>query len=293
MQKQLIGPIVGYALYGLMAFVIFVYVLFPYDLLRQWLTETVSQGALQLSITRLGPTFLPGLQLRQVRLTAKDRQVPGEMLQLETIRLHPRLLPLLTGKLDARFVGTLYDGRVTGRIQQAVLKGVAVWESQMRFTAVDVAKHALIRQNGYIAVTGRLEGTATATIRANGLLQRGEGDFRMKPAVFAPQKAAQLLLQRDLACSTMSGKVAMTAQQWQLQNLTCEGDDVFIDVRGTVRPHQPMESSTLNLRFRLRSVTAFKRELALLGTLVRRSPDRRGELMFGLRGSFLHPRPVR
>ena len=293
MQRRLIFPIVGYVLYGLAAFVIFIYVLFPYGALRRWVSDSVSQGDVRLSIARLGPTLLPGVSLRQVRLTQPDGQTPRELLQLDMMRVRPQLWPLLTGKIDARFAATLYDGRVAGRIRQAEAQGKTVWRSQVRFTAVDIAKHALVQQNAYVGVTGRLEGTATATMRADGKLQRGEGNFRLQPAVFAPQQAAQLLLKSDLACDTMTAKVTLAPRQWQVQNLTCEGDDVFLDVRGTVRPQQSIANSALNLRFRLRSATTLKQELALLGTLVRRSPDRRGELTFGLRGTLQRPRPVR
>ena len=292
-QRRLIFQIIGYALYGLAAFVVFIYLLFPYDVLRRWISDSVSQGNVRLSITRMGPTLLPGLALRQVRLIQQGGQTPSELLLFDTVRVRPQLWPLLTGKLDARFAGTLYDGRIAGRIRQTEAQGRAVWQSQVRLTAVDLAKHALVRQNGYVTVTGRLEGTATATVRANGQLQRGEGDLRFQPAVFAPQQAAQLFLKRDLACDTMAAKMTLTPRQWQVRNLTCEGDDVFLDVRGTIRPQRSIANSALNLRFRLRSATTFKQELALIGALVRRGPDRRGELTFGLRGTFQRLRPVR
>lgn len=292
-QRRLIFPIVGYVLYGLAAFVIFIYVLFPYDALRRWINDSVSQGDVRLSIARMGPTLLPGVSLRQVRLMQQSGQAPSELLHLDAVRVRPQLWPLLRGKLDAYFAGTLYDGRVAGRVRQAETQGKTLWRSQARFTAVDIAKHPLVQQNAYVAVTGRLEGTATATMRADGELQRGEGDFRLQPAVFAPQQAAQLLLKRDVACDTMTVKVSLAPRQWQVQNVTCEGDDVFLDMRGTVRPQPSIAKSALNLRFRLRSATTLKQELALLGTLVRRSPDRRGELAFGLRGTLQQPRPVR
>jgi type II secretion system protein N len=291
--RRRIAPIVGYVLYGLAAFVIFVYVLFPYGALRRWASDRVSRGDVRLSIARMGPTLLPGLALRQVRLTQQSGQTSNELLYLDTVRVRPQLWPLVTGRLDARFTGTLYDGRVEGRIREAKAQGKTMWRSQARLTAVDIAKHALLQQNTYVAVTGRLEGTATATMRADGELQRGEGDFRLQPAVFAPQQAARLILKRDVVCDTMTAKVTLAPRQWQVQNLTCEGDDVLLDVRGTVRPQQSAANSALNLRFRLRSATTLKQELALLGTLVRRSPDRRGELTFGLRGTFQRPRLVR
>jgi 5-formyltetrahydrofolate cyclo-ligase len=48
--------------------VIFVYVLFPYDVLQQRLMEWASRDGVQLALTRLRPVFPPGLRAEGVRL---------------------------------------------------------------------------------------------------------------------------------------------------------------------------------------------------------------------------------
>ena len=85
----------------------------------------------------------------------------------------------------------------------------------------------------------------------------------------------------------------MTLRQWKIDDFTCQGDDVFIDIRGTVRPRQPIRNSVLNLRMELRSSESFKDELTMLRTLVRQRPSQDGALKFGLRGPLGRPRPVR
>ena len=85
----------------------------------------------------------------------------------------------------------------------------------------------------------------------------------------------------------------MTLRQWKIDDFTCQGDDVFIDIRGTVRPRRPMQNSVLNLRMELRSSESFKDELTMLRTLVRQRPSQDGTLKFGLRGPLSRPRPVR
>jgi type II secretion system protein N len=150
-----------------------------------------------------------------------------------------------------------------------------------------------LQSNDKLTVQGRLSGEATAKLNARGQLEQGEIAFQLKPAVFAPGAAARTPLRKEIPCQTLKGKVMMTLRQWQIDALTCEGDDVFVDLRGTVRPHPQVENSVLNLRMELRSEQAFKPELDLIRTLVRQRPSPDGTLKFGLRGPLNQPRAVR
>lgn len=291
-MRGIILQVVGYTLYGLGVFVVLLYVMFPYDLLRQRLNERLSQGLFQFDIARLNSTFPPGLHARQVRVQAKHQQIPEPMLQLDTLRVWPAWLTLLSGTLQMHFAGTLYSGRVAGDIRYP-MAAATVWEGQVRLEALDMTRHPLLQQNGKVSVRGQLNGEATATVRKEGTPQQGTVTFRLQPAVFIPGEALQLPLQREIACDTLQGNLTLDPQQWQIETLTCQGNDVFIDVRGTLRPQRPFPNSALNLRLQLRSEEAFKQEIALLGSLVRQRPDRRGELSFGLRGLLRQPRPVR
>jgi type II secretion system protein N len=67
-KKQLILRVLAYTLYGLVVFLVLLYVMFPYDVLRQRLVERFPSDDLRLAISSLGPDFPPGVQLRQVRL---------------------------------------------------------------------------------------------------------------------------------------------------------------------------------------------------------------------------------
>lgn len=291
--RRIIFQVLGYGLYGIVVFVILLYVMFPYDLLRQRLGERLSQRNVQVDVARLRPTFPPGLQLRQLRVRPKRPRVPDAVMQLDTLRAWPEWLALLSGTLNVRFAGTLYGGRVTGDARYATADGDTTWKSQLRFAALDIAQHPLLQQNGKVAVSGQLNGDATATLSQQGILQQGAFTFSLQPAVFTPGEALLLPLQREITCDALQGDVSLTARQWQINDLTCEGDDIFIDTRGTIRPQRPLENSTLDLRVLLRSAETFKQEVALLGALVRQRPDRRGEIKFGLSGRLRQPRAVR
>jgi type II secretion system protein N len=288
--RRTIFQVSGYVLYGLVVFAVLVYVLFPYDLLRQRVIAQWSQGDVRLDIARLSATFPPGLSARQVQLKAQRPQVPGAFMQLDSLRAWPEWLALLAGRLQVHFTGTLYNGRMVGEVRHP-LATAAGWEGQARFAALDVTQYPLLQQ--VVSVRGQLSGDATATLNPAGELQQGKVNFHLQPAVIAAPEGSSLPLQREIPCDTLQGDVALSAQQWQIESLTCQGNDVFVDVRGTLRPQRPWLNSTINLRLQVRSATAFAQEVAMLSALVRQRTNQRGELTFGLRGLLKQPRPVR
>jgi type II secretion system protein N len=291
-MRHIILQVIGYVVYGLVVFLVFLYVMFPYELLRQRLNAWLSQDAIQFDIAQLSSTFPPGLHARQIRAQVKHQQVPGPVLQLDTLHAWPEWLALLSGRLQVHFVGTLYSGRIAGDIRYPIAAATA-WEGQVRLEALDVTQYPPLQQNGTLTVRGKLGGEAAVTVSRAGALQQSKVMVRLQPAVLTPGEALPLPLTREVACDTLQGNATRDPQQWQIEALTCQGNDVFIDVRGVVRPQNPLPNSVLNLRLQVRSEEAFKQEIALLGSWVRQRPDRRGELSFGLRGQLRQPRPVR
>ncbi|HEY7708923.1 MAG TPA: type II secretion system protein GspN [Candidatus Entotheonella sp.] len=297
-MQRVILQVLGYLLFGLVVYAVFVYVMFPYDLLRQRLADRFSQGTVQVDIARMRPTFPPGLALQQVRVVAKRPNLLEleEVVTLQTLRAWPKWLSLLSKTKDVRFDAALYDGNVSGEFHYARVNGEPPWQSEAHFERLDVARYPLLQQlqsNDKLVVQGRLVGDAIAKLSAQGQLEQGEIAFQLKPAVFVPGAAARIPLRKEIPCQTLTGKVMMTLRQWEIADLTCEGDDVFVDLQGTVQPRRPVENSVLNIRMELRSDQAFKPELDLIRTLVRQRPSPDGTLKFGLRGPLSRPRAVR
>lgn len=294
--QRIILQVLGYLLFGLVVYAVCVYVMFPYDLLRQRVVDRFSQGTVQVDIARLQPIFPPGLALQQVRIMGKGPHLPEEVVQLQTLRAWPRWLSILSETKDVRFEGALYDGNIAGEFHYAKVNGEPSWQSAAQFEGLDVARYPLLQQlqsSDKLAVQGRLSGEATATLNARGQLEQGEIVFQLKPAVFVPGEAARIPLRKEIPCQTLKGEVMMTLRQWEIDDLVCQGEDIFVDLRGTVQPRRPVENSVLNIRMELRSDQAFKPELDLIRTLVRQRPSPDGALKFGLRGPLSRLRAVR
>lgn len=289
-KKRIIAQVLAYTLYGLVVCLVLVYITFPYDLLRQRVVERFSQDQVRLAITRLRPGFPPGLSVHNVRLLANHLDLPEAVMHMQKLHLQPAWLSLLSGTLQVKGDATLYSGRLQGEIRSSTVNDTSTWEAKGRFADLHLERHPLVRKDGEAFLRGRLEGDLDLTLDHNGQMQQGAVRFRLQPLVFVGSQGLRLPSRREITCDTVESQLKMIVRQLQIVSFTCRGQDLNIQASGTVNWQQPLENSGLNLHLQIRSETAYKQELDLLGTLVRRRPDRRGVLSFGIRGTFRKPR---
>ena len=282
--KRIILQIVAYTLYTMVAFLVILYVTFPYDLLQQRLVEWVSQSGVQLTMARLRPAFPPGVRAQDVRLAADQLGPNATIVHIDTLRVQPEWLALLSRKMQARFVAGLYGGRLEGEARYARVEGAPLWDVKARFADLDVARYPMVRKDDKAFIRGRLSGEATVTLTGDGQMQDGTFNLRMQPMALAGAPGWQLQLQREIACDTLQGELKTTPKQGSNVLLTCQGKDLAIEARGTVGWRAPLTDSQLNVRWQVHSEEAYKSELELLAALVRKRLDRRGELSFRLQG---------
>ncbi len=296
-MRRTIFKVLAYAIYGFLAFAVFLYVMLPYDLIRQRIVEAASQGPVKLSIASLSPTFPPGLDLQDVSVEQRQTNAAPKLYRLTTLHIRPQWLALFSRAKSMRLNGELYNGQMSGNMRYAQSDGAAAWEILADFQDLDVARHDLLidmEQKKKLTVQGRLSGTANVRLSAAGEFQQADIAFEIKPAILTPGEASRLLVRKQLPCDNLNGAGVLTQREWQIEELTCRGDDIFIDLRGTFRPRSPWPSSVPNLRVALKSETAFQPELNLISQwALQRPPGPEGTVKFGLRGRLDNPRPVR
>lgn len=289
--------ILGYILYGLVAFVVFVYIMFPYDLLRQRVIERASQNNVELHIASLSPTFPPGLAMRNVQVAIRKSNTAPEIIRLQTLRAWPQWLSLFSQAKSLGFTGQLYNGQIAGDVRYTHRDGIPYWEGLANFKNLDVSRHALLlemQQSKQFTVEGRLSGTASTRLTTAGQLEQGDIEIKMRPAILTPGEASHFLVRKPLPCDDLNGAAVLTRREWQIEELVCQGDDIMIDLRGTFRPRSPWLSSVPNLRVAMKSEAAFQPELSLLSEWALQRPiGEDGMIKFGLRGRLDKPRPVR
>jgi type II secretion system protein N len=289
-RQRLIVQTLAYTLYGLVAFLVFLYITFPYDLLRQRIVEQFQREDLQLAIVRLRPDFPLGVEFQQIRLFSPPPASARALAHLDSLQAQPNFFAFVTKMLDIQLTARLYSGHLAGNVRTEVANGVSPWELQAHFSDLQVEQHPLVQKNNTAFLRGRLEGDITATLDRAGLLQQGLVNLRMQPLVFVGNEGLQLPLQREITCDSLQSQLQLKAGQLQLLSFNCRGDDLAIQARGTIQWQQSWRDSAVELHIQMRSEAAFKQEIDLISTLIRRRPDRRGVLSFSIRGTLEQPR---
>jgi type II secretion system protein N len=277
------------------AFVVFVYVLFPYDLLQQRLMEWASHDGMQLVLRRLRPAFPPGLRAEGIRLQVDQFSPSDATIYIETLRVRPEWLALLSRKMQVRFEAGLYSGRLEGDARYTKVEGAPLWEVKTRFTDLDTTQYALLLKDGKASIRGRLGGDAIATLTSDGQIQDGSLNLRGQSVILAGVPGWPAPLPREITCDTLQGELKALAKQASPVVLTCqakEGKELFVKADGSVAWKTPLADSQLNILWQVRADETYKQELALLATVVRRPPNRRGELSFRLQGPLRQPRTI-
>jgi type II secretion system protein N len=281
-SKRLLGPIVAYTLYAFVVFSVMLYVTFPYQLVQERLSEPLLQHGLRLTVAALRPDFPLGLSSREVRLHLEAVDANTPTLQMQALRVRPDWRDLLSGKLQARFEAMLYNGRVDGTLRYTA--GDKSWAIDTQMVNIDLAQYPLLRKQNKMLFTGKLNGTASMVLQSAGQLRDGVINWQVQPLVFTGRQELQLPLQQDITCDTLKLELKLITGKPGDRVLNCLGNDLTIEAFGTVGWQSPLTASEVNLLWKIHSDTTYKQEMTLLGSLIRRPADRRGDLTFRMQG---------
>jgi len=268
----------------MLAFLVFLYVTFPYDLLQQRLVDGASQAGMQLAMAPLRPALPPGVRTRDVHLVVNQLSPNATIMHLGNLRVQPDWLALVSRKMQVHFAAGLYSGHIEGEVRYARAEGTPLWDIKARFADLDVAQYPLVRLDDKAFLRGRLSGEATITLTGDGQMQDGTFNLRGQPLALVSAPGWRLQLPHEIACDGLQGELKTTSRQAGNVSLACQGKDLEIEARGTVGWRTFLMDSQLNLRWKVRSEEAYKQERDLLAVLVGKRPDRRGEIAFGLQG---------
>jgi type II secretion system protein N len=288
-KKRSILYVLGFVVYGFVVFAVYLYLTFPYDLVRQRLVEQFNRLGVRLTIGEMRPGWLPGLEMRHIRVQANQASAAGDLLRLQALRILPASFPFLADRWRIRLEGVLYDGRLQGTVRLPAANGTDTWGIAGHVSHLQLGQYALLQQQDSPFLRGRLTGEVEMTLDPQGQIRQGRVDLRLDSVAFDGQ-SLQLPLPRTITCDSGQAQLELMPHQMQITSFSCQGNDLALQARGTVSLRQPLDRSVLNLRLQLQSETVYRQEIALLGELVNQRPDRQGLLRFSIRGTFQRPR---
>ena len=260
---------IAYPVFYLLSFLLFAYLTFPFDQLRDRVIvafaedQRKSGGDMQLEIDRLSSYWFTGIEAQGVRLISapapKDdgtKGPPSEIL-IESARGRVAILPLLIGNVTINFAAELLGGSIEG----STTKDGEDRHINLEVTDLAVGRVDPLVQLVGLPLTGQLNGTVELSIpegklsKATGAIDMtitdlsvGDGKTKIKDAIALPRMVVGEL---KLACDIAEGRVNVT-------KLAAGGYDLDFSADGKITLRDKFAESQANLYLKFKFSDKYK-----------------------------------
>lgn len=254
------GPLkwIGYGLFGLFFFLLFLYKTFPYDQVKMRLATTLEQqfgGAVQVTIGDLRPHWFTGVRGYQAALLLRGDAKPVPLLTITRMTARVGLLSLLGGNPSVAFSLELSGG---GGLNGTFQKKNDLQAFACAIDQLGLKEFPAIAQITGLNMQGRLDGSIQLEVNPAQLAQsRGSvelqlGDWRilkdseLKLGAFGTMKLDDTIVLAKGSDSHIEMEVGGGALR--VGSLQFKGGDIELELTGQIFLEPQMANSRLNLK---------------------------------------------
>jgi type II secretion system protein N len=264
---------IGYALYGFLVTILFLYWCFPTALLQNYIVSSAAEvnPNIVLSVGDTGITFPPALKIED--LVVRLRQKTGATLEADSITVRPSLRNFLSRRSLFLIMASLYDGSMLAHVNFENHVGRESPVSiDLTLESTNIGKCSYIRGASGRQIEGLLTGSATFDgqwINAlngagNAVFSLRNGSVRLLKPVFGFDR---------VAFDTLEGSMDLKNRVLKINTINVAGKQINGSLKGTIFLHKDITRSTL----------------ALTGNL--EIPGMNRNLSVSLRGTIANPIP--
>lgn len=245
---------IAYLILFAVSFVVFLYWLFPYEVLRDRIAgmiERQSGGALQVTIDELEPYWFTGVDISNLLLEAPGPEGTMTILKLRRAQARAGLFSLLFGSPDVAF--DLEIGR-QGEISGFTATSAESVELDLELDDLNLGEIGLIRRATGLILSSRIDGSIDLAIdrgrpvRSEGRIDLDPRDIAIQPSTVRlgemeiPLPQLDVTKGRGSAIKMEMGKGVVTVEQFKLA-----GGDLELELSGKVFLSTRPENYRLNL----------------------------------------------
>ena len=219
-EKKILIRRLSFALYFVVAFLFFLFFLFPFDRVKAVLESEVRRRTqLELSVARISPRFLNRFVLSDVVLS--DRQ--GNVLfESPSVSMTVSLFSLLRGGVAAALTSRAYGGRVLVKVQQAPGRQYLMVDAD----GLDIGSYTLLKNAGF-TLNGKIGGNFEMTGDS------GKGRISVKN-ISSRRLTIKGFPVPDLDFESGWVDVEMRGERLTVKKLELEGKDLKVRATGDV-----------------------------------------------------------
>jgi type II secretion system protein N len=241
----------AWAAYILGAALIFLYVLFPSELLKEYLANRIHQShpKLTVEIGRLKLGFPPAFRLSDVSVYHSGLTIAD----LENLKISPNVISLFLETTHISFKGSGYGGHLKGDMDIIKKPDDREMVIDADFTGIQVDQLEALQAFTTHRLSGILEGTLTLTNQMarqalTGDLVLTDGKIELTPP---------LLAQRELTFDSIEAQLMFNGRSLTIERCELIGNQLDGEVAGSIQFSNHWSDNILNLEGNLRPHAEF------------------------------------
>ena len=234
-----------FTLYGIFITVVFLYLLFPSDIVQSRLEDAVNSSGFILKMESLRPSLPLGLKLKDITIistSSADIPFQGDLLDLQ---LNP--LSFFQKHTYLGLSGRAYGGKFDGRVGLASLSQMyPPVEGNLNFQNIDLAKYAFIKTLLAREITGGAKGHLSY-ISAKEISGKGSGTIALFLTRGAYPLAEPFLGLKRIEFDRGEIKAQFKNGSLKMEKLEIVGNQMNCFLKGEITLAEDFKLSQLNL----------------------------------------------
>ena len=241
----------AYAAYFVAITVFFLYYLFPSEAVKDYVAYRLGRISpdVDISIEDISPMIPPGIKLHDVGISRDNRA----LLDLQSVKITPRLLSLFSGRKSARFWGRIDAGSVEGSVEIGNVNDRRTEKIEGTISRVPVQKIPALKHLTPHKISGNLNGDFIIDRRGSDGLMTGQLTLSECRIVFDQP----VIGQPSLAFKKIAADLVMENGRLVIKKCSARGNDLDADITGTIALNSTRGLNALNLNGAVRPHHAF------------------------------------
>jgi type II secretion system protein N len=245
--------IIAYLAVFAVSFVLFLYWMFPYDMLKDRVAAAIEEPfgrEIEVSIGDIEPYYFTGLAITDLKLSSRTEGEPRPLAEFSKVRVRASFFSLLFGSPRLSFLMKAGKGEIEGSAHQTD-EGFVVDFSLDDF---DVATFKMIESQWGLKLSGRLDGSVELNVdRTRAVRTSGKVDLTLKDFKLAASQlnigGADIPLPDTAITKGSSSRIKLVIDKGavSIDEFKLADGDLGVDVKGKVFLSTVFSNYRLNL----------------------------------------------
>lgn len=246
--------VTGYVIFGVFSFLLFIYLTFPFDALKDRILADVEKnlkGEYEISVGSVSPRLLIGVTLKSVKIIDRGGGTAAAVFEADRVRLKTSLISMMFGSPTVKYDVKVGKGRIVGKIGSEKNKT----HLEMRLVDFDLGKIAFLLSKYGLQLKSEINGDIKLDLDSEQII-RSTGIINMEPngiKILPSKLKAGALGEVDIPEMLIAGGKSVISADLQrgaikVNKFVFEQGDFDLDLNGSVYLSSKFENFRLNLK---------------------------------------------